>query len=345
MNGTAVFEGRPVNGVIAHMLLGSATGFLAVLFLWLTAVYNNPLPPGMIFSVLATIFLATAARRLRKRQVVVDGSCVTYFVGRALRWSIPWMQVRSVGNRRHMAGASTACIFLRTDGGELRLTDGTDFGPEKKLQALFVFLASRARERKVSVVDNSLWLVENRHPPRSLEDRMTGTWQLELPQGIRTADYSNRWLGCDTKTDPILIGLLFLVCAGPISALGLLCLITGYIPALLSWIIILLPPLLFGVLITGIYKMAIVKVFFDGERITLLRNTGRQINIPWSKVSRCRYDRRLKQLELFVGIGNYSVFLDTNSMMAVCKRYSEATRRPAYVYYSPPPDTSGPVGC
>ena len=343
MNETAVFEGRPVKGVIAHTLLGSATGSLAVLFLWLAVSYNDPLPRGIIFSVLTTIFLTTAAGRLRRRQVVVDGSCVTFLVGNSVRWSIPWLQVRSVGNRRNTRGASTVCLFIKTDGGELRLSDGTDFGPHKKLQTLFANLASRARERKVPVEDNLSWLVEIRHPPRSFEDRMSGTWQLDLPERLCTADYSDRWLDLNSKREPAHLGLLLLMCIGPLSALGLLFLITGFLPALLSLTITLVPALIIGVIIISIYNMAIAKVFFDGERMTLLRNTGRRIEIPWSRVKRCRYDTNLKLLEIFVGIGYYAVSLDINSILAICKMYSEATGRPAYVYYSLPLD-AGTIG-
>jgi hypothetical protein len=60
-------------------------------------------------------------------------------------------------------------------------------------------------------------------------------------------------------------------------------------------------------------------------------------------VKRCRYDTNLKLLEIFVGIGYYAVSLDINSILAICKMYSEATGRPAYVYYSLPLD-AGTIG-
>lgn len=330
----AEFGGRPYWSALIYLLLGIFGLMLGGLFSGLHLLYNNPPHGAVLFTILGGAFLLVAARRLRKRTVVLDALAIDFLTGGKLVWSVPWIQVKAIGNGT--AGHITAvyCIGIRTDGRDYRLTDGTDLGPEKKFRALFLELARLAKNRKITVEDRLCWEAESRHPKRSFEERLTGTWQMELPKDIDTAIYENKWLiGRDYTNIPVFLATLIPSILGIVFFCWAAC---AWEPVIAFILFSAAAPIICMIVAMGAYAwmVRITHVYFDNERITLRQGSGKDKTLRWMHLRRCRFDTDTRRLEISSDFGNFLILLDEQPTMAICKRFTVATGRRPHIFDS-----------
>jgi len=92
--------------------------------------------------------------------------------------------------------------------------------------------------------------------------------------------------------------------------------------------------LLFGLgyLIAVLRRVTVVA--FDPAGLSIRGGLGRWITLRWDQVRRCRLDVDTRQLTLYTDLGNRTGVFTENVMLALCKMYTRATRRPAETWSS-----------